>query len=544
VLGPSVPRTPRHFPGWISPALALLVVAAVYFHRLDRPLLWEDETYTGIQARNLLHHGFPTAYDGRNVLLYQNGAQLNRDLVPEEAPWAQYYLGAASLVLCGDDTAGLRVLFVLTGLLAFFPVRAVLRSRVRYPDCIAALALLAPQIVLFQRNARYYPLLIFLYAALVWHVCADFRSARVRFVLAVAILTLLFHTHPFAAVCCGAALALFCVCFRRAALGGYLAATGIGLLSWLAWGELLGPTLGRTPRFFTDVGTHFGWWLGSFLAGLKSTATDLDVVGCLPALLWLAALALLLGRNRRALGALGRDPLPAFVLMTLAVQTVAGAALFGYEGEAHYAVLRYMPHLLVFALVLLFLALDAAVRPGWLFLLVCLAGVACNLGSLSYWVTPAQRSVPASWLAPVYAEILHPPPGPWDGVLARLRSDPVLSPARDQAVMAMLPTAQGTLIFYVGDLYAVRPGWELPPEACGEAMLRVMGDAACRRIYAQPEWIVNVGLAGFAGDGYVTAALAPSDRHRPVDGGRPELTRHSFPRPGTGDGLTLLRRAD
>ena len=78
----------------------------------------------------------------------------------------------------------------------------------------------------------------------------------------------------------------------------------------------------------------------------------------------------------------------------------------------------------------------------------------------------------------------------------------------------------------------------------GEDCVRVMGDAACRRIYAQPEWIVNVGLAGFAGDGYVTAALAPSDRPRPVDGGRPELTRHSFPRPGTGDGLTLLRRAD
>src|SRR5580658_2099845 len=140
---------------WIRPALAVLVVAVVYFHRLDRPPLWEDEAYTGVQARNLLHHGYPTAYDGRNVLLYENGAQLNRDLVPEEAPWAQYYLGALSLAVFGDNAAGLRVLFALAGLLAFFPLYAVLKSRVKYPDLIAAVALLAPQIVLFQRNARY-----------------------------------------------------------------------------------------------------------------------------------------------------------------------------------------------------------------------------------------------------------------------------------------------------------------------------------------------------------------------------------------------------
>lgn len=528
---------------WIRPALAVLVVAVVYFHRLDRPPLWEDEAYTGVQARNLLRHGYPTAYDGRNVLLYENGVQLNRDLVPEEAPWAQYYLGAVSLAVFGDDTAGLRVLFALTGLLAFFPLYAVLKSRVRYPDLIAAAALLAPQIVLFQRNARYYPILIFLYAALAWHLCADFRSARVRFTLAIAIMVLLFHTHPFAAVCCGGALVLFCLCFRRGALAGYLAASGIGFLSWLAWSELLGPTLGQMPRSYAMIITHFGWWLGTFLAGLRAAAVDMDVVGCLPTLLWLAVLGFLIVRNREALRRLLRDPLVAFVLMTLAIHTVASAALFCYEGDARYAVLRYMPHLLVFALVVLFVALDAAISAKWAGLLAGIAAVACNLAALSYWVRPWQRTVPLSWLAPVYSEIFHPPPSPWDSVLARLRTDPAISPAHDQAVMALLPTAQGVLIFYVGDLYIVRPGWDLPSKDCAEAMIRVMGEEACRRIYGQPEWIVNVGLAGFAGDGYVTAALVPSDRTRPVDGARPELTRHSFAQSGANDGLTLLRRS-
>jgi len=529
---------------WIRPALAVLLVAVVYFQRLDRPPLWEDEAYTGIQARNLLHHGYPTAYDGRNVVLYENGIQLNRDLVPEEAPWAQYYLGALSLAVFGDDAAGLRVLFALTGLLAFFPLYAVLKSRVKYPDLIAALALLAPQVVLFQRNARYYPILIFLYAALVWHVCSDFRSARVRFAAAAAIMVLLFQTHPFAAAGCAGSLALFCLCFRRGALAGYLAASGIGFLSWLTWDELLGPTLGQTPRSYALIATHFSLWFQTFLAGLRAAVVDLDVVGCLPTLLWLAVLALLIVRNRAALRRLLHDPLPAFVVMTLAIHTVASAALFCYEGDARYAVLRYMPHLLVFALVALFVALDAAIDAKWAYLLVCIAAVACNLAALSYWVKPRERSVPASWLAPVYSEIFHPPASPWDTVLTRLRSDPAISPAHDQAVMALLPTAQGVLIFYAGDLYVVRTGWELPSKDCADAMIRVMGEEACRRIYAQPEWIVNVGLEGFAGGGYVTAALVPSDRARPVDGARPELTRHSFAQPGTNDGLTLLRRAD
>src|SRR5260221_9055501 len=115
---------------WLRIWLVLRVIAVVYFYRLDKPPLWGDEADTGIFARNALHTGLPVAYDNRNVTMYNFGIQLNARDLWRTIPWIQYYVGAASLAIFGDTTAGLRILFALIGLTAFFPIWAVLRSRV------------------------------------------------------------------------------------------------------------------------------------------------------------------------------------------------------------------------------------------------------------------------------------------------------------------------------------------------------------------------------------------------------------------------------
>ncbi len=92
---------------------------------------------------------------------------------------------------------GLRILFAFTGVLSFFPIYAVLKSRLKYPAFITALILISPQIVLLQRNARYYPLLILLYACLLWHLTRDFKKPRNHFLLALLIFILLFSYPSF-----------------------------------------------------------------------------------------------------------------------------------------------------------------------------------------------------------------------------------------------------------------------------------------------------------------------------------------------------------
>ena len=523
--------------------LILAAIAAVYFCQLGHPLLWADEADTGLLSRNVLRSGYPTAFDGRNVSLADDGAQLNQRLLSKKIPWVQYYVGALSLAIFGDDTAGLRTLFALCGLLAFFPIRAVLRDRVRYPDLVAALALLTPQVVLLQRSARYYPILILLYALLLWHLSHPFKQGRIRWGGATLLFVLFFHTHPFAAACSAAALVLYCLALRREALAGYLAAASAGFLSWLAWYELLGPSLASTPLTLGLITSHFAFWWKGFSLGVTATLVDVDAVGCLPLLLWAAALGWLGWRNRPALRRLGRDPLFSFVLMNLLVQAVATGAVFGPETAAYYAILRYLPHLLVFAVVAGFLVLNSAVRPAGAYLAACLIAAGSNFLTLSHWAAPMGRQTPASWAGPVYAEILHPPVSAWEGAIARLRAEASADSARDKVIVVWPPWTKETMIFYLGDLALVRQSTisSAPPET-NRLIAQALGPEVSRRLSAQPEWLVDlVGIFQAIPTGYALDGVFPSYSANPDNGARPELTRHAFAQPAPAGGIRIFR---
>jgi hypothetical protein len=527
---------------WFRLALVFAAVALVYCYRLDRPLLWGDEAETGNAARHILRSGYPTAYDAANISLYENGSQYNRDFLTQKIPWVQYYVGALSLAIFGNDTAGLRMLFALIGALALFPLAAVLRPRVRDPELIAGLVLLSPQVVLFQRSARYYSILILLYSVLVWHLSADFKRPRARFLTAVAIFVLLFHTHPFAAACSAGSLLLFCGLIRRSLLPSYGIAAGLGFLSWLAWYECLGPPLSSSHVALSLFFSNFALWSWTFVSALRAMPLDLDVVGGLPLLAVVLAGGWAFARHRQALRDFGRDPLVGFVLLNLAVQAVAAAVLLGGETAAQFAILRYLPHLVVFGLLACFLLLHAAVCPRAGYLLACVGLVACNLGALSYWTKPADRPVPISWLAPVYSEIFAPPESPWEILATRLRGEP---PAPAPAVIGVLPAwSQDIAIFYLGDRFLIPPVLQPPVDQLLPAIHRVLGEAAFRRLFfSRPDWVVDAGgqLKG-APAGYRLDALIPSHQLRPDEGSRPELTRHTFAQPAVVSYIALYRR--
>jgi hypothetical protein len=521
----------RSYFQWVRLALAVSIVALVYFYRLDRPTLWGDEADTGILARNTLHTGYPVAYDGRNVTVYQNGTQLNRNLVCRRIPWGQYYLGALSMAIFGHGTGGLRIGFALAGLLSLFPIYGLLKNRVRHPLVITVLALTAPQVVLFQRNARYYPILVLLYALLVWHLDFDFQSCKVRRTVATLILIAFFHTHPLAAGTSCLSLLLFCLCFRREAFAGYACAALIGFLSWLAWYELLGAPLARSRVAIFAVPATFSSWFGLCAKGTWAALADLDRIDCLPLLLWLAVLGGLVWRGRKAVAAAVREPLVALVFGNLLIQALASTAVVGVE-LGRYSLLRYMPHLLVFALISGFVALDSLPRWGYFPALLGLFAAAGNFLTLSYWTAPSSNKVPVSWVAPVYAEIFQPRPCAWDAVLAKLRREArhYSFRERDKTIVAEPDWVADPMIFYLGDRYRVTPPIRPPGEACREALYRVLGAAACRRLFALPEWIVDMReVVKTLPKVYVLSDVIPSNQTRPDDGNRPELTMHCFP---------------
>jgi len=526
----------RNYIQWLRLLPALIVISFVYLYRLDRPLLWGDEADTGIEARNILRCGYPIAYDGRNVSVYENGSQLNTNLLCKKIPWIQYYLAAASLAVFGNNTAGLRCLFAITGIIAFFPTYFFLKSRVKYPVIIAALILLSPQTVLFQRNARYYSILILLYALLLWHLSTNFKSRKIQFFTALLIFILFFHTHPFAAACCCFSLVLFCLLLRRKMLPVYLFSSCIGFLSWLIWYQSLGPSLAKSTLSLSLIISNFSAWIGPFLADfftcLLTAVIDLDAVNCLPILLWLALLIILLAKGRKTVLNIFKDPLPPFILLNILVQVVVTAAVFGSETGYKYLILRYMPHLVVAATALLFLMLDSAVKIRGIYVPVCIFAAAFNLLTLSFWTKPYSRNVPVSWLFPVYSEIFRPQNDVWDNIIARFRSTSS-GPADSYKTIVTLPDwTQEVVIFYLGDRYLVPPAMDDPAAEFRQRIREIIGETSFRRLGEKSAWILDaLDFVKTTPAGYKIVDIYPSHRARPDDGTRPELTRHTFPQP-------------
>lgn len=515
---------------WLRIAIALMVISAAYFYHLDRPRLWDDEADTGILARNTLHQGVPIAYDGRNVAVYDNGEQLNRALLSKKTPWVQYYVGALSLKLFGNDTGGLRVLFALAGLLAFFPIHAVLKTYSRYPEVLAMLALISPQVVLFQRNARYYSLLILLYAALVWHVSQERRNPRRGFLGAAAILILLFHTHPVAAGCCAVSLVLYCLLVRREAMALYVGACSVGFVSWLVWYLLLGPSPGASRLFVTFDRETVGDWFSAFLVGLGANGVDLDVIGCFPALLCVATAAMLSWQGRSAARTWLKRPIPTFVLLNVLIQAVLTSALLGTENIAHYAFLRYMPHLVVFGLLAGFVLLSRVIRSPAIHVAVCAGLISVNVLTLSFWAQPSGRTVPVSWMRAVYSEILWPRETAWEEIINRLQAQSQGPRGAETLMLGLPPWTQGILIFYLGDRYLIEPIFKEHSEGIEQVLKNVLGEAVTEHLRGSPEWLVDSAtVLQVAPAGYTLAATFRSYRDRPDDGARPELTRHAFP---------------
>ncbi|MGP8197931.1 MAG: ArnT family glycosyltransferase [Limisphaerales bacterium] len=516
---------------YLRVSLAVFVIAFAYLYRLDRPLLWIDEAQTGIAARNILHHGHPTAFDGRNAALCDNGRTLDTNLLFKQLPWFQYYVGAASTALFGNDTAGARALFAAAGMLAFFPLYAVLKPRLRHPAFIAALILLSPQTVLFQRNARYYPILILFYAVVLWLLSRDFRSRKWHTLATLLVFVLFFNTHPAAALGCAFALLLFCSLVRRQMFPVYLVAAGVGFLSWFVWYQLLAPALGDSGLYLPLIKLNPWRWLEGFFIATAAGVLDLDAVNLLPLLLWAGLLAIL-PWNRRAI-CVFKDPVAQFILLTLLVQAAANAAVFGCETMNSHSLLRYICYAAAFAMVPCFMMLDAIIRNRFIFAAASIFVVSFNLLTVSFWASPFPRKVPVSWLAPVYAEILKLPENSWDAAVAQLRSEPG-NATSDDAVLAVSPGwCQESAIFYLGDRYLVPPEFNEMGTERTQVFRRAIGGQAFGLLRQKPEWILDF-LDDFkaAPAGYVTAAVIPSHRARPDDGTRPELTRHTFPRPG------------
>ena len=155
-----------HFklPTWMShnawPALAVVAAASfLALFGLGNNAFWDDEANTALFARNLIHSGRLSAWDGTNLIGFRQGAELDSHLINVYMPPVQYHLAAWGFRLFGFTTFGGRLPFVAMGLLSIVALMLLTywhfanRIKIWLPALLVALN---PAYLMFVRQCRYY----------------------------------------------------------------------------------------------------------------------------------------------------------------------------------------------------------------------------------------------------------------------------------------------------------------------------------------------------------------------------------------------------
>ncbi|MCP4676349.1 MAG: hypothetical protein GY854_12720 [Deltaproteobacteria bacterium] len=194
---------------------AIAVGACLAFLGLTNHLFWDDEANTAIFGRNLLEYGKLFAWDGRNLIGFRTGAELNDNLENTYMPPLQYYVAAAGIFIFGESTFGARVLFVVAGLASIFFLALLMRrlkgSHLAWKISPFVLAV-SPAYLLYIRNCRYYALAALFFVAMLAAWSSELQTKRQKvesYTIALASAVLLPLSHYLIAAAALASLPLF-----------------------------------------------------------------------------------------------------------------------------------------------------------------------------------------------------------------------------------------------------------------------------------------------------------------------------------------------
>lgn len=208
-MGKIWPVSSSNFPVRIL-VIALLVLASGFFlaiQSLGRNALWHDEAEVATVAKNLISWGVPTVWDGNHFLPIAHDSSFHAPGPPYLfilQTWLMFYIAAGALVLFGPSLAGVRLPFVIIGLLAlyvFYRLAHFFTQNRRASVIATTLLALSVQYHLLIRQARYYsPVFLFsllsVYFFARWSFpAADKKQSRKFLVLYGISLLGLFHSH-------------------------------------------------------------------------------------------------------------------------------------------------------------------------------------------------------------------------------------------------------------------------------------------------------------------------------------------------------------
>ncbi len=254
-------------------AASVAVAAALAFHGIGNHLLWDDEANTALFARNLLATGELSAFDGRNVVGFRGGGELDENLKNVYMPPLQYWVAAAGFAVLGEGTVTARVPFVLLGLGALVLLAIFCRRLLgkEFPWWLpTAITALSPAFLLYIRNCRYYAPGVFLVLLLL--VGFTMRGTRLRD-----------HALSFAVIC-GSVAALFLNNYFNAFTGMLALASLLAFREFRSRGHLV--RLAVAVVVSAAMAAHIWFHLNPFETGNIRADTTAPVERFLTLLRW------------------------------------------------------------------------------------------------------------------------------------------------------------------------------------------------------------------------------------------------------------------
>ena len=164
----------------------------------DRPL-WEDEASSAVLAKNIVSFGYPSAWDGRNLIVHENtGFKFDRSFAYYLRSWLEFYVISLFFLVLGPSTFAARLPFAILGILSIILFyRLVCRLADKKTAGLATLLMIISVAVLLHiRQCAYYSLLTFitlLTTTLYINLTAK-KTGKTVFYL-ISALAALFYTH-------------------------------------------------------------------------------------------------------------------------------------------------------------------------------------------------------------------------------------------------------------------------------------------------------------------------------------------------------------
>lgn len=143
--------------------ICLIFSIILIFTKLGDAYLWADEAQTAELSANTLEFGYPSVWDGKNLISHSEG-DFNSDYVHTATPWLQFYICAASMKLFGKTNFAVRFPFAVLGVISIFMVwrlALLIYRKKSLADFIAIIATLNVPFLLYSRQCRYYALVFF-----------------------------------------------------------------------------------------------------------------------------------------------------------------------------------------------------------------------------------------------------------------------------------------------------------------------------------------------------------------------------------------------